>query len=248
MRGGACADEARRDVDRSGGDAAAVPKLGGLLVGSRLHGILWPGRRTAGATARDLAAPLGIAPESRQGLMGGRAAEHLARLALEAGDQADLSLRAAHLVPGQPNAVGVAQLRLAVVTRPLLGWEDELLLGERPGGIVHRGVEGVDRQRAVHPDRLLVFVAVKHDPPAVAADARLARLAQHRVGPHVAHPRGDLGLRVLSRPGEALREVPLAAAAQQQHKQHHGGTEITEKVGGHYIEVVVCVLWCRASS
>ncbi|MFH1266159.1 MAG: hypothetical protein ABIK89_10565, partial [Planctomycetota bacterium] len=80
---------------------------------------------------------------------------------LESGEQADLSLPAADLVPGEPKAVGMPHFRLAVVACQLLGQKDILLL--RRGRVWIRVfiIEGVDGERAVDDDRLVFLLGVE---------------------------------------------------------------------------------------
>ena len=102
---------------------------------------------------------------------------------LEADDECDVLLLAAHLVPWQPHAVGMAYLRFAVVVRQLLRREDILAVGPVVIGVVVGFVEGVDDEQSLHHDRRIILAFVEHQPPAEAASGGPARLSKDRVAP-----------------------------------------------------------------
>ncbi len=79
----------------------------------------------------------------------------------ESSDQAELTLHAPDLVPGQPKAVRGSQARLALVLGQVLRGKKELLLRCRVTGIVILVVEGIDGQLPINQDGLLVIVRVK---------------------------------------------------------------------------------------
>lgn len=134
-----------------------------------------PNRPTTGRSSRS-AGRLEPAPlRRRSGLFRFRAGQDVPGLLAddyfaigwnEAHDQAYLALRAAGLVPRNPNAVRVPEVRLAVV----LG---ELLLGEHVLAVrfdlvvVASGlVESIDDKLAFHLDGFFTFGVVEHQPTA----------------------------------------------------------------------------------
>jgi hypothetical protein len=122
-------------------------------------------------------------------------------------------LRTTHLVEGQPEIVGVAQLALAVVLGQLLGREDELPIGvilDRIGF----GIEGVHDQAALDLDGLPILLVVEQDPAAEAPHAGQSGLVEHGVGPEVGDPVGSRRFLLADR-REALAQVELAAAGQE---------------------------------
>jgi hypothetical protein len=100
----------------------------------------------------------------------------------------------------------------------LFGGEDVLLLGS---GGVRFGcpvVEGVYGKRPVDSHGFVLVVLIEHDPAAETADARFARLVEHRVGPDVDYSGRRFGLRIGVGPGEGLAEVEFGAAAEGRRK------------------------------
>lgn len=128
---------------------------------------------------------LGLAGQDLLGLL----ADHdRAALRPKAGDQADLLPRSARLIPGQEEAIGVTEFRLAVVDRQLLGGEHVLAIGPGIARLPVVFIECVDHQVAVDLDRILVLVVVEHQPAAEAARWGRALRESNRVDPD----RGDL--------------------------------------------------------
>ncbi len=82
----------------------------------------------------------------------------------------------------------MADLRLAVMQRQLLRRDDVLAVGPRVVGVAIGVIEGIHDQCPVDLDRLFILGLVEHQPPAEAADRRLARLGQDRIVPEA----GDL--------------------------------------------------------
>ncbi len=105
----------------------------------------------------------------------GRSHHQLAVFGLEPGDQSELSLRAVHFAPGQPEAVRIAQLDLIVVPGQVLFQKDELSLGQGGHRIVGPGVEGINGERPVDLHRLVLAVE-ERDPAAETTDGRQTRL------------------------------------------------------------------------
>lgn len=163
------------------------------------------GRRQRSARRRDDVRP------ARQRPARGVRHHDLPRGRLETHDERQLPLGSAHLVPGQEEAVRVAQVRLAVVQRKLFGQKDVFLFGHGVFRVGAAVVEDVDAQRAFHLDGLLLVFGVEHDPAAEAAHRRLARLVADRVSPHGHHPVGHGGLFLEARQGEVRPEVQLGA-------------------------------------
>ena len=91
-------------------------------------------------------------------------------LGQEAGDQAHLAGRVRRRIPGKPDAIRVADVRLAVVQGELFGREH--VFPRRPGIVLVAVcfIEGVDRQRSLDLDRLFGLFGVEHQPAAEAAD------------------------------------------------------------------------------
>ncbi|NLX54971.1 MAG: hypothetical protein GXY58_07655 [Planctomycetaceae bacterium] len=135
----------------------------------------------------------------------------------KADHQADIAFGAQHAVPGQPDAVGRPQCGLAQVCLQLIGGEHELLFRALPVGIHLFRIEGVDRQRAVHFDRLRIRVAIKEHAPAKTANGRLVRLMQHGVCPERDDAFGRLEVVRLVLPRKThLVEVQRRTAGQRQ--------------------------------
>ncbi len=169
-----------------------------LLDDAALHGDGHPSRA---AIVDELVGKLsqlgvGLGQGARQNVL--RAFAHdrlLAAGRFESGQQPDLSLGPAHFIPRDPEAIGMAQVGLAVVFVQLVGQEDEFFLGHGHVRIFVGGVEGVDGKGPVDFDRLALALDIEHHPPAQAAHARPARLTQHGVGPDVGHVVGRQQLR-----------------------------------------------------
>ena len=136
--------------------------------------------------------------------------DNLAALVLEPRQQTEPPLRAACVVPGQPEAVGRAQVRFALVDRQVLGREHKLLFR---AGLAGSGRSSSKAYTITLPSTGTDFCCVpakEHDPPAEAAHRRFAGLVQRRVGPDRQHVlrRLRFGFRFQHREGFA--QVPLA--------------------------------------
>lgn len=213
----------RRKVDGERADPAGPVarrfRLGGRGRGRRLD---WRGvrgqenaRRWGGGLARRLRGRGG-------GRFGGRALAgklFVDRLAgddrsvgvFESGHQGEAPGRTAHGIPGNPEAVGVPDLRLAVMPVELFGKEDEDFFGLRAFLVV---IEGQHRELAGNDARFLFVFAVEHDPSAEAADARFARLMQDGVGPQIDDLGGTLRIGFPFLPQLGSRPVQIGAAGQ----------------------------------
>ncbi len=105
------------------------------------------------------------------------------QLGLEANDQTDLFSKAAHIVPGNEEAVGVSSLGLAVVGVQLVGAKVVFSRGARVGWLPSLFVEGVDDHIAFDLDRGFHFGVVEHDASAEATGGLLALGVADRVDP-----------------------------------------------------------------
>lgn len=166
---------------------AAVPQIIGRCITGRRHAVIddeWLhgallylriGLRSRGAG------------EQRARLL---AHHHLAVRRAKDRQQADLELRPADAVPGNPDAVRSADFRGAVMCRQLLRREDKLSIGLAI--FPHDGVvEAIDDELPF--DRHgLIFLVVEIQPAAEAAHARLARHVVHRRRPQRDNPRRRL--------------------------------------------------------
>lgn len=131
----------------------------------------------------------------------------------EPDDQADFFSGSPDLVPRNPEAVGVPDLRFAVVRGELLGREDVLAIRF---DIVRRPplfVKGIDDQSALDFDRVGVLAVVEHHPPAKTSRAGMSGPLQHGFMPN-SH---DAGRRIEvvdlpHRPGNVLLEIESRAA------------------------------------
>jgi len=106
----------------------------------------------------------------------------------------------------------MADLRLAVVGRNLIGREHVLAVRSGAAGSPIRLVEGVDDDGAVNFDRLLVLALVKHHAAAKTPPRRLVGLVQHGVGPDGYDLIRRSGFVVAEGPEGRLVQVPSAAA------------------------------------
>lgn len=184
-----------------------------LLVGGLAHfRVRLPARHAVRVLGAMLGQGLG-AGEHFVALLGD---DHPAFARLEAGDQAELAFRPAHLIPRQPEAIGMAELRLAVVLGQLLGEIDELLFRRAVAAVGIGFVEGEHGQGAVDLHRgAAVLTRIEHHPAAEPAHAGQARLREDVVGPDVDHARGRRGLAVVLGTEELVAEVQRGAAAQR---------------------------------
>ncbi len=190
-----------------------------LICGpSSRHAKAWRGN---GRTGELRLGPLGH--ESRQRLTRFLGNDGLARDRLEACDEHDVSLRSAHLVARDPEVVGVAQLRLAVVFRQFIRQEHELFLGRVVHRRVLRGRERVDGHGPVDGDRLVIPLGEEHESSAESSHAHLSRLAQDRIGPNVGDSIRHLRLGLPAKPAKTLGQVHLGATDRK--AQHHGGDD-----------------------
>jgi len=151
---------------------------------------------------------------------------------LEANDQADFSRLAADRIPGNPDAVGMAQLRLAVVLGELVGGEDVFAVGLGVGLGPVLFVEGVYRQRAGDLDRFFLVGFVEHQPGAETARRKLPRRGKHRVAPDRddAHRTSEFA-RLAHQPRHAIAETELRATRrneQQQEQRAQAGNQGSE--------------------
>jgi hypothetical protein len=174
------------------------------------------GPRT-GRLLRPAAAPLlihlGGSRDARQQVLGLLADDHLAAGRQEPDDQANLPGRAAHLVPGDPDAVGMTDVRLAVVLGELFLGEDVLPVGLDVVGGPARLIKRVNCQDAIDLDRYVAHRVIEHQTPAEAPRWGPARLAQDGIGPYGNDPGRHLGvLNVAQRPRDVLGEVEIGAA------------------------------------
>jgi hypothetical protein len=149
---------------------------------------------------------------------------------LEAGHEHQLAFLVADLVPRDPDAVGISQLRLALVLDHLFGGEDELAFRHGVDGIVVGGIEGIDGQGAVDDHGFGVHVAEEGEPSAKPSHARFVCLVEDRIGPDIEHPRGHLGLRLGA--GKVVVGQVEAGAASHQQRQ---GADVDEQANdpGH---------------
>ena len=131
-----------------------------------------------------------IGLHSRQPLQGWLGNDGSALFGFEFNHQVNLASGAADLIPRQPYAVGVAQVRFAIVFFQLFGQEDILLFRHGRGGIKTVVGEGVNGHAAVDLDRFFLAFCIEHQPPAESTNAPLARLLHNAVGPHCHHARG----------------------------------------------------------
>lgn len=182
--------------------------VGILLVRYRLHGF----RRLARTLGTQ-----GFGFVTRQELRSLFAHHRRPVAGSEADDQRDFLLLLPGRVPGNPHAVRVADVRAAVVLGQLFGGEDVLSVGPRVGLVAALFVEGVDHQRAVDLDRLLLLAGVEHQPSAKASHRFAASAVEDGVGPHGYHLGGRAGGDVVAvAPRDILVQIELRAAARQQ--------------------------------
>lgn len=110
--------------------------------------------------------------------------------------QADRLADAAHLVPGNPNAVGGAQLGGREVLGELLRRKNELAAGRLGWLAILRIIVAIDDQLALDGHGLVLRV-VEVQPPAESASWPLARLGVHGLGPDGDHPHRKFVLALL---------------------------------------------------
>lgn len=95
----------------------------------------------------------------------------------EACNQCQVSELTAGRVPWQPEAVGMSQSRLAVVSREIFRGEDEFTIG---AAFLHAltVIPRIDNQRALWPDGLMFVDSIKHDSSTDTACGGFAGLVQ----------------------------------------------------------------------
>ena len=210
------AAEAWRHVDGERCHRVRLRRLGvASLVGRRL-GVAGPAPGLWKSGPPEGKLRIGRRPRHAGKQLRGRFGHHRAAgPRLESGDQRDLPLAPADLVPRQPEAVGVSQVGAAVVVRQLLRQEDIFLFGSGVVRIVAGPVECVDGERPVDDDRLIAFCGVEEKASAKPAHARPTVLVEHRVGPHRGHADRPFRLRGACEPGRFALQLELGAAAQR---------------------------------
>ena len=175
-------------------------------------------------------------PLLRRGLAGQHMPRRLAHrdrasLRFEADDQADFFLRPAHLVPRKPYAVGVADLRLAVMGWKLIRREDVLPVGFRRVAVAAGLVEGIDGQRPLDLDGRFALALVEHQASPESTLRRLIDLGQHGVGPDchdlVRLPRL---LFLVEGPRGGTGRIPRGANGRQR-KPDHRDQQLCTKLG-----------------
>lgn len=144
-------------------------------------------------------------------------------LGSETHDEADLAGRSSDFIPGEPQAVRVAQPRFAVMGREIGGSEDEFLFGMRSGtvGII----EGVDDEVTFNDDGGFSFAIVKHESSAEAANAPFAGLFENGVGPECGDATGDFRFVRSRLPGDVSAEVEFGAADGRHQQQRENERE-----------------------
>lgn len=111
---------------------------------------------------------------------------HLAAKRCEHRKQADLELWPADRIPGNPNAVGSAQLAGAEVFAELFGGEDELPVGY-PGVLFRRGIViAVDDKLPLDGNRLVLLVIEEQSAAESTLRGHAGRVV-HRRGPEGDH-------------------------------------------------------------
>ena len=169
---------------------------------------------------------------ARQEMLGLRSDNHRPLAGEETDDQADFLLRAADLVPGDPDAVRMAEVRLAVVPGELLGREDVFSIGLRVGGPAAFLIECIHDQRALDQDRFVDLLGVERQPAAKTPRRKAVGLVQDRVGPDRGHTRRHRGkLLGLPEPRNRLVQVQLRAT-QRQHQIDQRNRSVGKSSGG----------------
>lgn len=156
--------------------------------------------------------------------MGDIRGQQRAPVMLEPCNQADPPRPAAHLVPGQPDAVGRSERRLALVLGQIFRRKDEFLFRLRMLRIGLVVIEGVHDQVAVDEHRPVLVLAEEQKAAAEAAGRGMARLVQRGVGPDGFDAFGGLRLRFLRI--QHLLEIALLqtrAAAESARDEQRGG-------------------------
>ncbi len=180
---------------------------------------------------------------SRQDVRGRFGHDLAPGLRLEPGNKSQFLLYAAHIVDGEPEAVGVAEFRLAVVLFERFRREDELMDGFGPQGVFAAIVEQVDRERSFDLDRRLAFAVVEHEAAAEPALGGLPRLVKDVVGPDVDDPIGDLRLVAAYRPLQSLGEIEAGATRERQREKGEKGEDRSENGSGHDRHGLLEISW-----
>lgn len=144
--------------------------------------------------------------------------DNLPARVLEPRQQTEPALQAAGVVPRQPETVGRAQVRFALMDRQILGREHELFFRRglaRVGTLVVKSVH--DHVALDGHGFLFTSFAEEQDPPAEAAHRRLAGLIQRRVGPDRQHCLRGLRFGFRFEQREGFAQVPLGAARHDEH-------------------------------
>lgn len=112
----------------------------------------------------------------------------------EAGNQCEVCELTTGRVPRQPEAVGVSQSRLAVVSREIFCGEHEFAIG---AAFLHAlaVIPRVDHQRTLGTYGLMFVDSIEHDSSTDTACGRFAGLVQNGVGPDGHHLPWSLKLR-----------------------------------------------------
>ncbi len=87
------------------------------------------------------------------------------------------------LIPRDPDAIRVAETRLAVMLSKLICGHDEFFQRGGMVGMLRFAVEHIDRDTAIHFDRFCLALFVEVKPSAESSDAGLSRLVQDGVSP-----------------------------------------------------------------
>ena len=129
-------------------------------------------------------------------------------------DQTNLPSRASHLIPREPNAVGVPQLALTIVSRQLIGRDHELFLGSHTLRLPFFCVKREHQQRAIHFDGLIASLIVEDDSSAKATNSWLIFLMEYGVAPDGQHFAGN-GRLVILQPWKLASQIESSAARRQ---------------------------------
>lgn len=123
---------------------------------------------------------------------------HLAVVGREDRQQADLELRAADGIPGNPDAVRSAKFRRAEMRSQLLRCKDEFAIGFAAVGTLRGIIKAIDRELPFDGNGL-IFRVVKVESPTIPAGRGFARHVVHRWRPERDHARRRLivGLLIL---------------------------------------------------
>jgi hypothetical protein len=150
--------------------------------------------------------------------------QHAATGIAEYRQHRNIGLGTSYRIPGNPNAVGGANLGGAEMLFELLGREGEAFVRDLAGSLFVRVIESIHDQLSIDRDGFF-FGVVEVDSPAKAARRCLARLRVHRWGPDHHHLHrlleDRLFILVVSHPGKFAGEIGqrrLAAARGQEER------------------------------